>query len=60
VGQARGGEFDLIDTMARVLPLGGEGVVLGVGDDAAVLAPPRGEALADAQMPDKDVVRPRE
>jgi thiamine-monophosphate kinase len=46
VGQARGGEFDLIDTMARVLPLGGEGVVLGVGDDAAVLAPPRGEALA--------------
>jgi thiamine-monophosphate kinase len=31
--------------MARVLPLRGEGVVLGVGDDAAVLAPPRGERL---------------
>lgn len=42
----RTGEFDLIAQMARVLPLRGEGVVLGVGDDAAVLAPPRGEALA--------------
>lgn len=41
-----GGEFDLIDAMARVLPLRGEGVVLGVGDDAAVLRPPRGEVLA--------------
>jgi thiamine-monophosphate kinase len=40
------GEFDLIARMARVLPLRGEGVVLGVGDDTAVVAPPRGEQLA--------------
>jgi thiamine-monophosphate kinase len=40
-----GGEFDLIARMARVLPLRGEGVVLPVGDDAAVVAPPRGEEL---------------
>jgi thiamine-monophosphate kinase len=40
------GEFDLIARMARVLPLTGEGVVLGVGDDAAVVSPPRGEDLA--------------
>lgn len=39
------GEFDLIARMARVLPLGGEGVVLSVGDDAAVVAPPAGEEL---------------
>jgi thiamine-monophosphate kinase len=39
------GEFDLIARIARVLPLRGEGVVLGVGDDAAVVAPPRGEQL---------------
>ena len=31
--------------MARVLPLRGEGVVLSVGDDAAVVAPPAGEEL---------------
>jgi thiamine-monophosphate kinase len=39
------GEFDLIARFIRALPLRGEGVLLGVGDDAAVLAPPRGEAL---------------
>ncbi len=39
------GEFDLIARMTRVLPLRGEGVVLPVGDDAAVVAPPRGEEL---------------
>jgi len=39
------GEFELIERIARLLPLRGEGVVLGVGDDAAVLAPPRGEQL---------------
>ncbi len=39
------GEFDLIARMARVLPLRGEGVVLSVGDDTAVVAPPRGEEL---------------
>ncbi len=39
------GEFDLIARMARVLPLRGEGVVLPVGDDTAVVAPPRGEEL---------------
>ena len=39
------GEFELIGLFTRALPLGGEGVVLGVGDDAAILAPPRGERL---------------
>jgi thiamine-monophosphate kinase len=39
------GEFDLIRRFTRLLPLGGEGVRLGVGDDAAVLSPPRGEDL---------------
>ena len=39
------GEFELIARMARVLPLTGEGVRLGVGDDTAVVAPPRGEEL---------------
>jgi thiamine-monophosphate kinase len=40
-----GSELDLIQAFTAALPLGGEGVVLGVGDDAAVLAPPRGEQL---------------
>src|SRR5512138_2631355 len=39
------GEFELIDLFTRALPLRGEGVVVGVGDDAAVLQPPRGEQL---------------
>ncbi len=39
------GEFELIDLFTRALPLRGEGVVVGVGDDAAVLRPPRGEQL---------------
>jgi thiamine-monophosphate kinase len=39
------GEFELIERLARVLPLEGEGVILGLGDDAAVVAPPRGEEL---------------
>jgi thiamine-monophosphate kinase len=39
------GEFELIDLFTRALPLHGEGVLVGVGDDAAVLAPPRGERL---------------
>jgi len=39
------GEFDLIARMARILPLRGEGVVLSVGDDAALLRPPAGEVL---------------
>ncbi|HYG69998.1 MAG TPA: thiamine-phosphate kinase [Anaeromyxobacteraceae bacterium] len=38
-------EFELIAAFTRALPLRGEGVVLGVGDDAAVLRPPRGEDL---------------
>jgi thiamine-monophosphate kinase len=41
----RGGEFDLIHRVTRVLPLRGEGVAVGPGDDAAVLAPPPGEEL---------------
>src|SRR5512138_3339930 len=39
------GEFELIALFTRALPLRGEGVILGVGDDAAVLRPPRGELL---------------
>jgi thiamine-monophosphate kinase len=39
------GEFELVDLFTRALPLRGEGVRVGVGDDAAVLAPPRGELL---------------
>ena len=38
-------EFALIRSFTRALPLRGEGVRLGVGDDAAVLVPPRGEEL---------------
>jgi thiamine-monophosphate kinase len=38
-------EFDLIRRFVRAAPRGGAGVVLGIGDDAAVLRPPRGEDL---------------
>lgn len=38
-------EFDLIRAFTRGAPVSGEGVVLGIGDDAAVLAPPPGEWL---------------
>ena len=31
------GEFGLIDRLAAILPQGGKGVVLAVGDDCAVL-----------------------
>ena len=37
------GEFALIDRFSRGFRRPGEGVVLGIGDDAAVLAPPPGE-----------------
>ncbi|HET9594597.1 MAG TPA: AIR synthase related protein, partial [Anaeromyxobacteraceae bacterium] len=40
------GEFQLIERFVRAAPRGGAGVVLGIGDDAAVLRPPRGEDLA--------------
>jgi thiamine-monophosphate kinase len=39
------GEFELIDLFTRALPLAGRGVVLGPGDDAAVLRPAPGEDL---------------
>jgi thiamine-monophosphate kinase len=39
------GEFELIDLFTRALPLRGEGVIVGPGDDAAILQPPRGERL---------------
>jgi thiamine-monophosphate kinase len=39
------GEFELIDLVTRATPGRGEGVVLGPGDDAAVLAPRAGEEL---------------
>ena len=44
-GRAPPGEFELIRAFTRALPLRGEGVLVGVGDDAAVLRPPRGEDL---------------
>jgi thiamine-monophosphate kinase len=39
------GEFELIARFARALPAAGERVVVGIGDDAAVLRPPEGELL---------------
>lgn len=39
------GEFELIERFTRGLPARGEGVLVGIGDDAAVLDPPRGERL---------------
>lgn len=38
-------EFDLIAAFTRALPLRGEGVLVGAGDDAAVLRPAPGEDL---------------
>ncbi len=38
-------EFEFIRLFTRAAPRRGEGVVLGIGDDAAVLRPPRGELL---------------
>ncbi|MGC3999798.1 MAG: thiamine-phosphate kinase [Anaeromyxobacter sp.] len=38
-------EFELISRFTSRLPLDGEGVRLGVGDDAALLRPPAGEVL---------------
>jgi thiamine-monophosphate kinase len=40
------GEFELIALFTRGFRRGGEGVVLGIGDDAAVLRPPARELLA--------------
>ncbi len=45
MGATPQGEFDLIRAFTSALPLSGEGVVLGPGDDAALLAPPPGEEL---------------
>jgi thiamine-monophosphate kinase len=39
------GEFELIDLFTRGMRGGGPGVVVGIGDDAAVLRAPRGELL---------------
>ncbi len=39
-------EFELIDLFTRLAPRRGEGVLIGMGDDAALLRPPRGEDLA--------------
>jgi thiamine-monophosphate kinase len=39
-------EFELIERFARPAPQGGAGVILGIGDDAALLRPPRGADLA--------------
>jgi thiamine-monophosphate kinase len=41
---ARPGEFELIERFVRGFPRG-EGVRVGIGDDAAVLRPSRGEDL---------------
>lgn len=43
--RSRPGEFELIAAFTRALPRSGEGVLLGPGDDAALLRPPRGEEL---------------
>ena len=39
------GEFELIALFTREFPAAGGGVVVGIGDDAAVLRPPAGELL---------------
>ena len=39
-------EFELIEAFTRGAPRGGAGVLLGIGDDAALLRPPRGLDLA--------------
>lgn len=39
------GEFELIAAFTGALPLTGPGVLLGPGDDAALLRPPRGQEL---------------
>jgi thiamine-monophosphate kinase len=39
-------EFELIEAFTRAAPRGGAGVLLGIGDDAALLRPPRGLDLA--------------
>lgn len=39
------GEFELIELFTRGMPGGGPDVVVGIGDDAAVLRPPPGQLL---------------
>jgi thiamine-monophosphate kinase len=63
----RATEFQLIEAFTRGAPQGGAGVLLGIGDDCALLSPPRGEALVatvdavvegvhfDARFPPADV-----
>ncbi|NLB73721.1 MAG: hypothetical protein GX795_06800 [Firmicutes bacterium] len=48
-----GGEFGLIERIRQWIDAGdtgGAGVVLGIGDDAAVILPPRGKLLAACDM----------
>ncbi len=45
-GRASPGEFELIARFTRALPLAGEGVRLGPGDDTALLRPPARQDLA--------------
>lgn len=39
------GQFGLIDLLTNAFPVGNASTLKGVGDDAAVIAPPRGEAM---------------
>src|SRR5512135_2050790 len=43
--RANAGEFALIDRFVRAVPVRGAGVLVGPGDDAAVLRVPDGEEL---------------
>ena len=45
-----GGEFGFIDRIRQWIRADGKGVVLGIGDDAAVLLPPPGKLLAACDM----------
>jgi len=45
-----GGEFGLISRIKQIAGPAGPGVELGIGDDAAVLQPPRGRMLATIDM----------
>jgi thiamine-monophosphate kinase len=45
-----GGEFGLINRIKQITGLSGPGVLLGIGDDAAVLKPPDGRMLVTMDM----------
>ena len=51
-----GGEFGFIRRIRKWIGAGGKDVVLGIGDDAAILNPPPGKLLAACDMLVEDVL----